>query len=401
VHWETINPNDFNDGIYYLPAGLELQPRQPDWGHPDQPDLRDRIANDRPHGIGGAKLLCLLCMRLRTRGDAPRQPEWMTLVESQHGPVFRHESGRSPHAEHTPETDAHKALKERKANTWEASGASSVEVEEWRPRARRRPDVLAVGPNLIVAGEVQHSKERPRIIQARQRSLAKTGDRVVWTTDHNADDIAFLHAVPHLAIRDLNDHRLYLRQDRLEINAGAITFEEQRCGWTDLWNRNTTRCPATHKTIPCGRMHLYPTLNPNTYIRRGADTDARFPCGNRLHLDHMLEGILHGQWLPYPNRSRIVWIPANVHDDVVAERGGSVEQAESGTVRRRDEAAERACERRVGLIPAQREAPAIEQTATCCGGRTGRPGEPLLPACLLCPQSPTYWRNAPARSEEG
>ncbi|SCG45726.1 hypothetical protein GA0070619_1729 [Micromonospora zamorensis] len=235
-------------------------------------------------------------MRYQARRGLPRAPVWLTFVEGRHGPLFRHEDGRSPHPEHQPETDTHEALKERKARTWESVGGT-VEVEVWRPRARRRPDVLAIGPVLTVAGEVQHSRETPRTIRARQRALRKAGDRVVWTTDRGADDIAFLHSVPHLSVPALDDHRIYLSEARLEIGAGAITFETQRCGWADLWT-GTTRCPVTRKTMPCGRLHLYPTLNPHSYSRQKAATTAMFPCGPRPHLDHLLEGILHGTGCP-------------------------------------------------------------------------------------------------------
>ncbi|GAB1690148.1 hypothetical protein [Krasilnikovia sp. M28-CT-15] len=120
--WD-IDPYDFTDGVYYVPAGMELQPREPGWGHPDQPDLRERVSDDRPHGIGGGKLLCLLCMRLHADRGLPPTPVWMTFVDGRYGPVFRHENGRSPRAEHTPESDIHKALKEREAGTWTAAGA--------------------------------------------------------------------------------------------------------------------------------------------------------------------------------------------------------------------------------------------------------------------------------------
>lgn len=391
--WEDLNPLEFNDGVYYVPARIELQPRYPDWGHPDEPGLRDRVANDRPHGIRGQKLLCLLCMRIRAERGLPHEPVWLTFVEGRHGPMFRHEDGRSPHAEHQPESDIHKAIKERKARTFETAGATSVEVEVWRPRARRRPDVLAVGPELTVAGEVQHSKERPRVIQARQKSLAKAGDRVVWTTDRSGADIDFMRFVPHLSVPALDDYRLYLGNAPLEIGAGAVVFEEQRCGWADMWNGNTTRCPVTRRLVPCGRIHLYPSFNPRTYSRTPSALAALFPCGPRLHLDHILEGILHGQWLPYRIRSQVAWIPAAVHDDVVAERGGGVEQAEAASVRRRDRAAERACERRLGIVPGQREPMDVERAATCCGKHLpGRAGGPIVAACQLCPASPTYWR---------
>lgn len=390
--WEQVDPLAFNDGVFYVPAMVELQPRLALWGHPDQPGLRERLANDRPHGTSGAKLLCLLCMRHQAQRGLPRAPIWLTFVEGQHGPMFRHENGRSPHAEHQPETDTHKALKERKARTWESVGGT-VEVEVWRPRARRRPDVLAIGPVLTVAGEVQHSKETPRTIRARQRALHKAGDRVVWTTDRGADDIAFLHPVPHLSVPALDDHRMYLSETRLEIGAGAITFETQRCGWADLWT-GTTRCPVTRKAKPCGRLHLYPTLNPHSYSRQKAATTAMFPCGPRPHLDHLLEGILHGTWLPYRHRDRVSWIPADAHTTVTAERGGTLDLAETGSIPRRDGPADRACERRYDAVAAQAEAPKMKTLPLCCGKKPpGRLGQPLVLACQLCSHSPTYYRR--------
>ncbi|WP_431881841.1 competence protein CoiA family protein [Micromonospora chalcea] len=382
--WESIDPVRHHDGVYYLPAGLELQPREAHWGHPGERGLRQRVIDDRPQGIRGRKLLCLLCMRINAEaGRAPR-PIWMTFVQSPYGPLFRHEGGRAPHAEHEPESDIHKALKERKARTWEAAGATEVSVESWRPRAGRRPDVLAVGRRITVAGEVQHSPASPRAIQSRQKSLVKAGDRVVWTTDRDADSVGFLHLVPHLVVPALGDHRSYLDRDRLELNAGAMAFERQRCGWTDIWNGGSTRCPVTHKAAPCGGWHLYPTLAVRELNRMASAANAMFPCGPRVHLDYLLEGILNEQWLPYRWRNRVTWIPADAHDEVVRERGGAgVERAENPAPRPRDRAAERACEKRLGL-----------DRAFCCGGRTGRPDAPLLTECLMCPKSPTYWRNA-------
>ncbi|MEU7923475.1 hypothetical protein [Micromonospora zamorensis] len=316
----------------------------------------------------------------------------MTLVEGPYGAIFRHEDGRSPHPEHEPESDTHKALKERKARTWQSVGGT-VEVEVWRPRARRRPDVVAAGPVGTVAGEVQHSVATRQTIQSRQKALRKAGDRVVWTTDRGAGDITFLHPVPHLSVPALSDHRLYLSETRLEIGAGAITFETQRCGWADLWT-GTSRCPVTRRAVPCGSLHQYPTFNPHSYSREKVATTAVYPCGSRLHLDHLLEGILHGSWLPYKNRDRIAWIPAAAHEDVATERGGTVELAESGIAARRDRTTERACERRAGAVVAQAEAPEVENLTPCCGEkRPGRAGQPLALACNLCRNSPTYYRR--------
>ncbi|WP_430786925.1 competence protein CoiA family protein [Actinoplanes sp. G11-F43] len=325
--WD-IDPYAFSDGVYYVPAGIELQPRLPGWGHPARPGLRERVAGDRPHGISGQKLLCLLCMRLRADEGLPPQPVWMTFVDGPHAPVFRHEDGRSPHVEHTVESDIHKALKDREAATWTAAGATDVTVETWRPRAKRRPDVLAVGARLTVAGEIQHTPLTPAAVNRRQNALASAGDRVVWTTDNDSADVAFLRQVPHLVVPALEDYRLY-RQDRtpqLNVISGWTAFESQPCGWSDMWRDNSIRCPVTGRLQSCGRRHLYPTFNAYAYR---SDPNARFPCGPTPDLDHLLEGILNDGWRPYPvGGQRTTWIPTAVYNDVVAERGGSVEAAE-------------------------------------------------------------------------
>jgi hypothetical protein len=325
---EDIDPETYADGVLYVPERIELQPRQHHWGHSARPELRELIARDRPHGVSGRKLLCLLCMRLRAARGLPPVPVWMTFVESPTGPVFRHENGQQPHQEHMPESDTHKALKEREASAWEQAGAQ-VRMEEWRPRAKRRPDVLAVRAGLTVAGEVQHTTITPGMVGRRQKALSAAGDRVVWTTDRDATDVAFLRRVPHLAVPALDDHKMYQRSRTplLNVVTGWTFFEAQRCGWADAW-RGTNRCPVSGRSVPCGRLHLYPTLNVKEYK---ASADARFPFGKTVHLDHLLEGILNESWVPYrAAENRTTWVPADAYEKVVDERGEFAEGSRTG-----------------------------------------------------------------------
>ncbi|MEV1331155.1 competence protein CoiA family protein [Micromonospora costi] len=389
--WERIDPRQHADGVYYVPAAIEVQPRLPHWGHPERPGVRELVDGDRPHGIGGKKLLCLLCMRIRAEQNLPVEPVWLTFISNHPRPHFRHEDGRSPHIEHQPETDIHKAIKEREARTFEAAGAISVEVEAWRPRARRRPDVTAVGPALTVAAEAQHSAADIRKIQARQRALRAAGDRVVWTTDLPAADIDFMHLVPHLAVPTVKDYRFYLHEPQVTISAGVTLFEHQRCGWTDLWNGNSTRCPVTRRVTSCGGWHLYPSLNRTAYQRRPIDPGARFPYGPRPHLDHMLEGILHGKWLPYRRSNRVTWIPSDVYDAVEAERGGDLTRAETAPTRAGSQAAARACEERLGLaVPAPRRPGPV----TSLNWSKNAAGDPR--ACWIC-RKPALMRDDAGR----
>jgi hypothetical protein len=405
---EDLNPDDYEDGVFYVPERIELQPKQLGWGHSDRPGLRERVAEDRPHGKGGQRLLCLLCMRgSKPNPDGTREPVWMTFVETRYGPVFRHEKGhRAPHEEHMPESDTHKVLKEREAGTWELAGAT-VRVEEWRPGARRRPDVFAERGGFSVAGEVQHSVISAREVGRRQKALATSGDRVVWTTDRNADEMDFLRRVPHLAVPALDDYRLYRREQTRELNvvSGWTFFESQKCGWTDLWLGSTTRCPVSRKQATCGKFHLYPTLQVGEYR---PDADAQFPLGKTMHLDHLLEGILNEAWLPYrPTETRTTWIPAAWYDDVVEERGswGDPEKPLRPRVSRVDP--RRACERGA-MMPTQRQPVVAEEVMLlrpepmCCGLKFPElAGRPLDRQCTMCSRSPSFWRLKPLQSGAG
>jgi hypothetical protein len=396
VHVEDISPDDYGDGVFYLPLGIELRPREKDdWGHPDRLRLKEQVAADRPHGVSGGKLVCLLCLREHPE----RGVRWMTFVDSgRQGQMFRHETGNWSHVEHVPESDTHKALKERKAAIWSAAGARSVETEEWRPKAKKRPDVFAVGEKLTVAGEVQHTQITPSAVGRRQKALATAGDRVVWTTDRTADNVAWLRRVPHLAVPALDDYRLYRRVETplLNVVTGWMYFEAQRCGWADLWRRNTSRCPESGKLVACGKLHLYPTLNSAEYR---PDSDARFPHGPTMHLDHMLEGILSGTWVPYrpPRRDQVVWVPADRLEQVIAERGpsGDAEQPAPGR-RSRREAASRSCD--TGVIPGPRPPAVVEEMLPepepmCCGLKFPEfAGGPVHSECRMCACSPTWYR---------
>lgn len=397
---EDIDPGAYADGVLYVPEWIELQPRQHFWGHPARPELRELIAKDRPHGVGGRKLLCLLCMRLRAARGLPPAPVWMTFVESPSGPVFRHEDGQQPHQEHTPESDTHKALKEREASAWEQAGAQ-VRVEQWRPRAKRRPDVLAVRAGLTVAGEVQHTTIPPEVVGRRQKALAAEGDRVVWTTDRDAADVAFLRRVPHLSVPALDDHRMYQRSRTplLNVVTGWTFFEAQRCGWADTW-RGTSRCPVSGRAMPCGKLHLYPTLNVKEYK---ASADAMFPFGETVHLDHLLEGILNELWVPYrAAQNRTTWVPADAYEKVVDERGEFAEGAGLGRVPPRRRQAGRVCEQNAAataaaaamappVLPGQRVAG--QDVLPGVGDRRGGPTAPP-PQMFAVPSSPP----APASS---
>ncbi|MET7424223.1 hypothetical protein [Dactylosporangium sp. NPDC005555] len=348
--WRTIDATQFSDGVLYLSAMVEIQPRMPDWGLPNMPDIMGRLDEDRPHGGDEAsgKLLCLRCMAIRARrGEAPA-PIWMYFQRRGALRLFCHIGSNQVHAEHMPESAEHKALVEREVQTCVRVGAS-VDTEVRAANGRRRADFVAVGPDVVLAGEIQRSTEPARRIGQRQRDLSRDGKRVLWTTDNV--EPGFLKNVPRLVIPNLTGWQQALRDPELAIVAGMTLVEYQRCGWSDQWS-GTTRCPHTNSLRPCGKIHAYPTLEANTHTYRPTSGPVmQFGMGNRPHLDVLVAGIVLGDWLPYQRKARtgyqFVWMPTEDYKRFVEDRGGTdTESAErnAGLIRQRTGTAERNCE---------------------------------------------------------
>jgi hypothetical protein len=356
--WRSIDPTRFNDGVLYLPAMVEIQPKEPDWGVADFADLHRRVDDDRPHGgdEDSGKLLCLKCMAIKVRNREPASPVWMYFAQRQGRRLFCHMGTHHVHPEHEPESDEHKALVEREVRSCERVGAS-VDTEVRTANGRRRADFIAVGPTVTLAGEVQRSTESPRRIAQRQRDLTRDGKRALWTTDSRRPE--FLAGVPRLVIPNLTSWQQALRDPELAIVAGLTLVEYQRCGWTDEWT-GSIRCPKTRLLRTCGKIHAYPTANatPNTYKPTSGPV-AQFGMGNRPHLDYVVAGIVLAQWLPYQRTARgarqFVWMPAEDYIRFVDDRGGTdpaIAERSVGIASGRGQASARTCETDAEAAPA-------------------------------------------------
>lgn len=352
--WRAIDPTTFSDGVLYLPAMVEIQPKEADWGVADASALHRRIESDRPHGgdESSGKLLCLKCMAVNARNGGPLSPVWMYFQERQGRRLFCHIGTHHVHPEHEPVSDEHKALVEREVRACELVGAS-VNTEVRTASGRRRADFIAVGPEITVAGEVQRTAEPVRHIAQRQRDLTQDGKRALWTTDSLHPE--FLEGVPRLVIPNLTSWQQALDDPWLAIVAGLTLVEYQPCGWTNTWT-GSIRCPQTGRLRSCGKIHAYPTANvtANTY-RPTSGPVAQFGMGNRPHLDFVVAGIVLAQWLPYERRAgakrQFVWMPADDYTRFVEDHGGG----DPGMVERlieietaRGEASARTCEERAG-----------------------------------------------------
>jgi hypothetical protein len=253
--WRDVDPAQFNDGVLYLPAKVEIQPREHDWALPNMAEIFARVDEDRPHGGDETygRLLCLRCMAINARAGKTPAPVWMYLRRHKGLLLFYHIGSRHVHPKHTPESDEHKALVQREVRTCERVGAE-VETEVWTAKGRRRADFIAAGPEVTLAGEVQLTKVPRQSIAQRQRNLTRDGKRALWTTDSTQP--GFLDGVPRLVIPALTGWQQVVRDPppggtrryREGRSSGAPSHRSPPTRSTQLRRRRRTRsaCPQSH-----------------------------------------------------------------------------------------------------------------------------------------------------------
>src|SRR5688572_18445734 len=128
--------------VFHVQLGVELDLRRPDLGCPSVPGLWDQL-----HGKVGAGVL--RCIGYHRGSCAEGCTEWMYL--KQHPSTGRRYAvhlnpGESQWA---PESDEHKALKERIVRAASAAGFEAS-IEDRSPDGRRRTDVLVHGTDVLL-----------------------------------------------------------------------------------------------------------------------------------------------------------------------------------------------------------------------------------------------------------
>ncbi|MBV6702342.1 hypothetical protein KV557_35465 [Kitasatospora aureofaciens] len=210
-----------------------------DLGVPEIPRLWEKLyADKRPVPERG--LLCPTCLDAR-----PSQPEWMYLSLRQGRRIASHYNpNRRAHDE--PESDEHKAYKERYARAAESDG-HGVEIEARAADGRRRTDVLVTGADGRLFGfEPQLSYITPQAVRHRDRIAKEDGITAVW---HTVDPKAPLIDQVHWARTDNLPARA-IREDRdLLVRGGVRTLNLKKCDHT-----NPLPCPVK-KIGRCYQWH--------------------------------------------------------------------------------------------------------------------------------------------------
>lgn len=244
-------------GVHYVPLGIELNLSLPDLGHPDIPDLREQVLAE-PAQVG-----IFQCVHY-ARGDVCNSSTstWMYLKGRDTGDLSAAHYPRSADpADGTPESDLHKALKERAVRTAEREGfATETEQDLTTPTGTYRPDVLIRADDHTIACEAQVSYATDANIDRRTARARSIGIAPLWTThDPNA---GWIGRAPwqYIITPGREDDWRYVAGQTDIIAQGVRTLTIEECG---------RRGPCTHRGArrPCPGRQAFWDPNRSTFDR--------------------------------------------------------------------------------------------------------------------------------------
>lgn len=235
----------------------------------------------------------------------------------------------------------------------EHAGLPAVSDREL-PGSRRRPDVVVNGDTGL---EVQRSGITHTRIKTRTTQAIRDGGlrSMTWLSDASQAP-GWMGIVPSARFF-FRDWLQLPREGEAKIVGGLVRLGRKLCT-----ERNTLVCPERGHGRPCGKWHV-----------------SRDPMGG-FTLDEMTVGMAVGQFTAVQIRGYAYLALTDEADHLEVPRWGPPPKKQR-TMRpaRRAEC--------------QAERPEADPTPVCCGDRWPA-GSQLFLGCQLCPNSPTYWRNA-------
>ncbi|MFF4880231.1 hypothetical protein [Micromonospora sp. NPDC000668] len=221
------------NGVFYVPLGIELDLTRDDLGHPAHTDLWGRIYR-QPYRDG--VLQCIEC-----RAAEPDCPEWMFLrVRNGRREAVHHTTGLREHG--APESDAHKALKERIATAATTAGFEAV-VEDSPRHRQRRTDVLVRG-TVTLGCEAQLSYATAASVRKRTRVAVADGITPLWTTTDRKAQL--IDQAPWARIDQMPWHQY--TTDPLPVRGGVRALVREQ------YHRLGTVCPDKKGRPPLLRL---------------------------------------------------------------------------------------------------------------------------------------------------
>jgi hypothetical protein len=204
--------------VFYVDLGVELDLRRPDLGCPQVPDLWERLYGNVSQGM-------LRCVGFSRGRCQPGCPEWMYLKQTGSGQRFAAHL-RPGDSEWAPESDEHKALKERIARAATAAGFEAT-IEARAAHGHRRTDVLVEGPEVLLGCEPQLSPISGSTVLRRSQIAYDDGITPLWTT--NSRTASVIDRAPWTRI-DPMPWRQYLEPDyEIPVRGGIRKLATVRC----------------------------------------------------------------------------------------------------------------------------------------------------------------------------
>lgn len=357
---------DVRDLIIHVPTETVLDLARPDFGHPDGATIisdcygkirqTDLVLKCHKHGSP-----IYLQQRPTSRGSTTKT---MCGV---------HFDGTRCNPPSTGMSDEHKRQTEYIVRAAEDAGhRAQVEV---RLRSRR-PDAVLYGRSLAIGVEVQ----RAQISRASARSRTKDGINSglatsVWFNDREGMPAWFFH-VPSIGMNRLPWDVLPAPRSAT-VTTGLRTVRAVNCGSAEV-----PLCPdkRARRSSACGKHHA--VHEPWTGMTVD-DVAALTPAGQIVPLAYRRKEVL----LVSPSSRAL-------YEELVGATASANELAAPDRLVRTDDRLECAASDEVGQEQQAGGSPLIgTQPVRCCGEHfPGRVGGPLILACQLCRNSPTYWR---------
>lgn len=348
------------DLVLHRPTGLKLDFAADDLGGERQAAVIDEWR--RGHRFGKGEFICWThrahekpWLYLQTRGD---------LLVACHWP------GSALDGSHEISHGVSDEHKRQVEYILRAGSDAGYDVKsEVRLPTKVRSDGAIYGPT-VMGVEAQRSAITARDAKARTTKARRAGVLPIWFSD-SLSDPAWLGSVPGVRMNE-QQWDTVPRARSVTVVSGTRIIVPRKC-----WNIPNSPCPNRRRG--CNEWH--PTHEP----RLGTTVDdlaAMVPAGELVPI---LFKKLSG-------RGEHVFIVSR-NDKARYE---ALVGAPADLPLRQQARSARAGGRRGCSADAGESAP-----ATCCGQRTpGQLGAPLVNACLLCPNSPTYWRRASTTRQE-
>lgn len=338
------------DLVIHAPTGLELDFGEDDFGGPREAAVVAAL-RQRSGGTERGELICYV--------HRDHEKPWLYLQQRGRTIVAAHWPGSKLDGSHQIThgvSDEHKRQVEYIARAGDAAGFD-VGTEVSLP-TKVRSDAVIYGPTTTGI-EVQRSALTARDAKARTTKARRAGVLPIWFSDA-ARNPQWLFQVPGVRMNE-QPWNTVPRAGSVTVVSGVRVISARRC-------HNIPDSPCPNRRRGCSLWH--PVHEPRLGVTVD-DLAALVPSGDLVPINYKtLSGRTYTLIVGRNDKERYEAVSGVSADLPLRPRERLVRTGERTT-----------CTADAGEV------------ATCCGRSLWPAGGPLVPACGLCPNSPTYWRK--------